>query len=120
MQNLLPLVIGDPDQLKQVFINIITNAIQALGPDGYLRVILDHRDEALVIAFEDTGNGIPSDRLQDIFNPFMTTKEDGTGLGLSMAQRIVEEHGGKIEVQSSVGEGSTFYVYLPGKAETGD
>jgi PAS domain S-box-containing protein len=120
VQNLLPLVIGDPDQLKQVFINIITNAIQALGPDGYLRVILDHRDEALVIAFEDTGNGIPSDRLQDIFNPFMTTKEDGTGLGLSMAQRIVEEHGGKIEVQSSVGEGSTFYVYLPGKAETGD
>lgn len=120
VQNSLPLVIGDPDQLKQVFINIITNAIQALGPGGALTVILDHRDEALVIAFEDTGYGIPSDRLQDIFNPFMTTKEDGTGLGLSMAQRIVEEHGGKIEVQSSVGEGSTFYVYLPGKAETGD
>ncbi len=53
--------------------------------------------------------------MQDIFNPFMTTKEDGTGLGLSMAQRIVEEHGGKIEVQSTMGEGSTFLVYLPGK-----
>lgn len=116
----LPLVIGDPDQLKQVFINIITNAIQALGPGGKLVVSLEHREEALVVAFEDNGSGIPSDRLQDIFNPFMTTKEDGTGLGLSMAQRIVEEHGGKIEVQSNIGEGSTFYVYLPGKAETGD
>ena len=114
----LPLVIGDPDQLKQVFINIITNAIQALTPGGQLRISLDHREEALVVAFEDTGAGISADRLQDIFNPFMTTKEDGTGLGLSMAQRIVEEHGGKIEVQSSPGEGSTFYVYLPGKAET--
>jgi PAS domain S-box-containing protein len=114
----VPIVIGDPDQLKQVFINIMTNAIQALSPGGHLKVHIDHREEYLVIAFEDSGNGIPSDRLQDIFNPFMTTKEDGTGLGLSMAQRIVEEHGGRIEVQSSPGEGSTFYVHLPIKAET--
>lgn len=116
----LPLVTGDPDQLKQVFINIITNAIQALAPGGLLRVMLEHREEALVVAFEDNGSGIPVDKFQDIFNPFMTTKEDGTGLGLSMAQRIVEEHGGKIEVQSTLGEGSTFYVFLPGKAEAGD
>ncbi|GAB4271183.1 MAG: hypothetical protein Kow0029_08600 [Candidatus Rifleibacteriota bacterium] len=108
-----PLVIGDPDQLKQVFINIMTNAIQALSSGGSLKIYFEHRDESLVVAFEDTGSGIPADKLQDIFNPFMTTKEDGTGLGLSMAQRIVEEHGGKIEVQSSLGEGSTFYVYLP-------
>ena len=86
-------------------------------PGGQIRISLEHREEALVVAFEDNGTGIASDRLQDIFNPFMTTKEDGTGLGLSMAQRIVEEHGGKIEVQSSPGEGSTFYVYLPGKSE---
>jgi PAS domain S-box-containing protein len=110
-----PLVIGDPDQLKQVFINIITNAIQALSSGGHLQVKLEHNEGSLVIAFSDNGSGIPATRFQDIFNPFMTTKEDGTGLGLSMAQRIVEEHGGKIEVQSTMGEGSTFLVYLPGK-----
>lgn len=111
-----PGIIGDPDQLKQVFINIMTNAIHALSRGGRLTVNIDSRDDQVMIAFEDTGIGIPAERLPDIFNPFMTTKEDGTGLGLSMAQRIVEEHGGRIEVQSSQGEGSTFTVYLPRKS----
>ncbi len=111
-----PGIIGDPDQLKQVFINIMTNAIHALSRGGRLTVNVDSRDDQVMIAFEDTGVGIPAERLPDIFNPFMTTKEDGTGLGLSMAQRIVEEHGGRIEVQSSQGEGSTFTVYLPRKS----
>lgn len=112
-----PRITGDPDQLKQVFINILTNAIQALSADGVLRVVIETRDDSVVVAFEDNGTGIPPERLPDIFNPFMTTKEDGTGLGLSMAQRIVEEHGGRIEVQSILGEGSTFSVVLPGKLE---
>lgn len=112
-----PRIIGDPDQLKQVFINILTNAIHALSADGLLKVVIETRDEYVVVAFEDNGTGIPPERLPDIFNPFMTTKEDGTGLGLSMAQRIVEEHGGRIEVQSIYGEGSTFSVLLPGKQE---
>ncbi|MFZ5953070.1 MAG: two-component system sensor histidine kinase NtrB, partial [Candidatus Rifleibacteriota bacterium] len=112
-----PKVTGDPDQLKQVFINIMTNAIQALARGGKLLVVIEHREDSMIVGFEDNGTGIPTDRLQDIFNPFMTTKEDGTGLGLSMAQRIVEEHGGKIEVQSNLGEGSTFFVHLPVKAE---
>ncbi|NCB40493.1 MAG: PAS domain-containing protein, partial [Erysipelotrichia bacterium] len=110
-----PMITGDPDQLKQVFINIMTNAIHALSPGGTLSVIIETREEFVAIAFEDNGTGIPHERLTDIFNPFMTTKEDGTGLGLSMAQRIVEEHGGRIEVQSVFGEGSTFTVYLPKK-----
>jgi signal transduction histidine kinase len=112
-----PRINGDPDQLKQVFLNILTNAIQALTTGGTLKVNIEPRDESVVIAFEDNGTGIPHERLPDIFNPFMTTKEDGTGLGLSMAQRIVEEHGGRIEVQSVFGEGSTFSVVLPGKLE---
>ncbi|PKL44410.1 MAG: hypothetical protein CVV41_07165 [Candidatus Riflebacteria bacterium HGW-Riflebacteria-1] len=112
-----PKIVGDPDQLKQVFINILTNAVQALQPEGELRVNIDQRDDFVVVAFEDTGSGIPANRLPDIFNPFMTTKEDGTGLGLSMALRIVEEHGGRIEVQSVVDEGSIFTVYLPRKQE---
>jgi len=110
-----PMVFGDPDQLKQVFINIMTNAIHALARGGSLIVNIEVRDDLVLVAFEDTGTGIPAERLPDIFNPFMTTKEDGTGLGLSMAQRIVEEHGGRIEVQSVAGEGSTFSVYLPRK-----
>jgi PAS domain S-box-containing protein len=115
-----PKITGDPDQLKQVFINIMTNAIQALQPGGNLKVEIKCQDQSLVIAFEDDGSGIPASRLQDIFNPFMTTKEDGTGLGLSMAQRIVEEHGGRIEVQSTPNEGSTFYVFLPVSSGTSD
>lgn len=108
-----PLTIADPDQLKQVFINIMTNAIQAIGKDGKLTVYIEHcPDNRIKIAFEDTGCGISHEKMRDIFNPFMTTKEDGTGLGLSMAQRIVEEHGGSIEVQSVPGEGSVFSVYL--------
>ncbi|MBQ3643457.1 MAG: PAS domain-containing protein [Candidatus Riflebacteria bacterium] len=110
-----PLTTADPDQLKQVFINIMANAIQAMGKDGKLTVYIEPVDERVKIAFEDTGCGISHERMRDIFNPFMTTKEDGTGLGLSMAQRIVEEHGGSIEVQSVLGEGSTFTVYLPEK-----
>ncbi|MBU1107937.1 MAG: GAF domain-containing protein [Candidatus Riflebacteria bacterium] len=112
-----PKIIGDPDQLKQVFINIMTNAVQALQSGGELRVNIDLREDFVIVAFEDTGSGIPASRLPDIFNPFMTTKEDGTGLGLSMALRIVEEHGGRIEVQSVAGEGSTFSVYLPRKQD---
>ena len=112
-----PLVTVDPDQLKQVFLNIMTNAIQAIGKDGKLSVNIEHIEERVKIAFDDTGCGIPHEKVREIFNPFMTTKEDGTGLGLSMAQRIVEEHGGSIEVQSTLGEGSSFIVYLPEKKE---
>lgn len=112
-----PLVTVDPDQLKQVFLNIMTNAIQAIGKDGKLSVNIEHIEERVKIAFDDTGCGIPHEKVREIFNPFMTTKEDGTGLGLSMAQRIVEEHGGSIEVQSTLGEGSSFIVYLPEKKD---
>jgi signal transduction histidine kinase len=108
-----PTIVGDPDQLKQVFLNILTNAIHALNKGGSLKVSIDHIGEFVSISFEDDGIGIPQEKIQDIFNPFMTTKEDGTGLGLSMAQRIVEEHGGKIEVHSVLGEGSKFEVFLP-------
>ena len=113
-----PLTTADPDQLKQVFINIMVNAIQAIGRNGKLTVYIEPVDERVKIAFEDTGCGIPHEKLRDIFNPFMTTKEDGTGLGLPMAQRTVEEHGGTLEVQSVLGEGSTFTIYLPEKKES--
>jgi len=109
----LPTVIGDPDQLKQVFLNILTNAVQATRAEGKLDVLIDPRAEGLVAAVRDTGCGIPPGKLRTIFDPFMTTKEDGTGLGLSVALRIVEEHGGRIDVDSAEGQGTTFSVCLP-------
>ena len=113
VQENCPTIIGDPDQLKQVFLNILTNAIHALNKGGSLKVRIANIEEFVSISFEDDGVGIPQEKIQDIFNPFMTTKEDGTGLGLSMVQRIVEEHGGKVEVHSVLGEGSKFEVFLP-------
>lgn len=107
-----PNIVGDPDQLKQVFINILNNAVQAMENGGNLTVSIEPRDDSVAVIFEDSGEGIPAERIEEIFNPFMTTKEDGTGLGLSMALRIIEEHGGRIEVQSTEGIGSTFLVYL--------
>lgn len=115
-----PYVTGDPDQLKQVFLNIMTNAVQSQPDGGSLIVVVEKTDNSenkeIVISFKDKGGGIPNEKLSDIFNPFMTTKEYGTGLGLSMAQRIIEEHKGKIEVSSVVGEGSVFSVTLPEKS----
>lgn len=109
----LPTVIGDPDQLKQVFLNILTNAVHATKSGGQLDVSVDHRPGGLATAVQDTGCGIPAGKLRTIFDPFMTTKEDGTGLGLSVALRIVEEHGGRIDVDSVEGQGTTFSVFLP-------
>lgn len=106
-------ILADPDQLKQVFINILTNAIQALGAGGELSVSVEPSVDAINVKIEDNGSGIAPQHLNDIFNPFMTTKEDGTGLGLSMVQRILEEHGGRIEVNSVLDEGSIFVVRLP-------
>ncbi len=113
----LPTLVGDPDQLKQVFLNILTNAIQASQAGGLLRVRLEPRAGWVAAAIQDTGVGIPPERLRAIFDPFMTTKEEGTGLGLPLAQRIVDEHGGRIEVDSVLGSGSTFTVVLPVKTE---
>ncbi len=108
-----PVLIGDPNQLKQVFLNILTNSIQASHSGGVIGVKTEYKPEGVVVAIRDTGTGIPESRIRSIFDPFMTTKEDGTGLGLSLALRIVEEHGGRIDVESREGAGSTFSVFLP-------
>lgn len=113
-----PALIGDPNQLKQVFLNILTNAIHAMNVGGKLGIQVEEHGNWVTIAFKDNGCGMPKSRLKAIFDPFMTTKEDGTGLGLSMALRIVEEHGGRIEVESFEGQGSTFSVVLPNSGST--
>ena len=103
----------DSDQIHQVLLNLLLNAIQATEGKGNIQVELEHRDENAVIVVSDNGRGISPEHLPNIFRPFYTTKGNGTGLGLSLARRIAEEHRGRIEVTSSVGHGSKFVVFLP-------
>jgi signal transduction histidine kinase len=115
----LPAMLVDPDQLEQVFLNIIINAAYAMDRQGTLTVTttwLDDGDSPRArISFTDTGIGIPTDHMPRLFEPYFTTRPagEGTGLGLYVCQKIVEKHGGHIEVESQVGQGSTFHVYLP-------
>jgi len=117
----LPQIMADGEQLKQVFMNIVLNAIQAMPEGGALKIITGLEQESVdsdssdfvAIKFEDTGCGIPEANLDDLFNPFFTTKNGGSGLGLSISHRIIREHNGHINVESRKGEGTTFTVKLP-------
>jgi Amt family ammonium transporter len=117
----LPPVPMDREQMKQVFLNLLLNAIQAMEQGGKLKVAtaLKHpapgtnRGSFAKISFQDTGKGIPEDVKGKVFEPFYSTKEGGIGLGLSIAQRIVEEHGGEIGLESSPGKGTVFYLTIP-------
>ena len=109
----LPEVEHDSDQIHQVLLNLLLNAVQAIEGAGTVRVEIGSRDGYASVVVSDTGRGIPAQLLSNIFRPFFTTKGNGTGLGLSLAHRIVEEHHGRIEVSSVVGKGSKFEVLLP-------
>jgi signal transduction histidine kinase len=131
----LPRVKGDPEQLRQVFLNLAINALQAMPEGGKLSVSAGLRrsgrragagrfdagarpgSELVEVRFRDTGPGIPPADMKNLFIPFFTTKEKGTGLGLPISQRIIENHGGRIEVRSRLGVGSTFTVVLPASSE---
>jgi signal transduction histidine kinase len=115
----IPAITCSPSQVNQVFLNLITNAAQAM-PDGRGKIILTTRVEGEGVAVEvaDNGSGITPEVMKHIFDPFFTTKEigKGTGLGLSISYKIVEQHGGHIKVDSKVGEGTRFTVWFPLKA----
>jgi len=112
-----PVVLGNPIQLEQVFINLLTNARDALvdSPRKAIGISASLAPEAVEIAFVDSGHGIPPGLERRIFDPFFTTKEvgKGTGLGLSITYGIVKEHGGTISIESSPGEGAKFVLHLP-------
>jgi len=117
----VPAVAGDPDRLLQVFLNLARNGVEAMANGGELTVRTRFErvapqcggGAAAVAEVSDRGPGVPPEVQRQLFNPFFTTKDGGTGLGLPISVRIVEEHGGTIEVQRRVGEGTTFRVLLP-------
>jgi signal transduction histidine kinase len=117
----LPRIWIDREQMKQVFMNLILNAIQAMRDGGslFISTRLHPRDESgqsgsfLQVEIRDTGVGIPEENLEHIFDPFFTSKDEGSGLGLSISHQIVQEHGGYIVVESKVGKGTSFFINLP-------
>ena|GEM_PF-2278519 len=106
-------LVVDPVEIGQVLLNLCNNAIQAMPDGGTLSISTDQFDGYLVIQVADTGHGIKSEDLSKLGSPFFTTKSDGTGLGLSVTYSIISDYGGKIEVESEVGRGTTFKVFLP-------
>ncbi|MBM4333083.1 MAG: GAF domain-containing protein [Deltaproteobacteria bacterium] len=113
----LPPFFCDPQQLKQVLLNLLMNAMQAIGQDGSLMVKTSFQEQderkAIQIEVKDSGGGIPLEVLDNIFNPFFTTKQDGTGLGLAIAHKIITLHRGEIEVVNQPGVGATFLIRFP-------
>ena len=123
----LPPISADPDQIRQVVWNLVSNAIQAVGGSGILTVATHLADPGgatgVVLEVSDTGGGIPHDVVHNIFNPFFTTKAKGTGLGLPIVHAIVEKHGGTIHLDNREGAGVAFSIFLPFSpkgVETGD
>lgn len=111
----LPIINADGGQLKQVFLNITRNAFEALPVGGELFIqASSNRQQGVVrIVFKDTGTGIDKQTLANMFNPFFTTKESGTGLGMFISKKIIDNHGGQIEIQSEPENGTTVTVTLP-------
>ena len=108
-------IVADSHQMQQVFINIILNSLHALSGEGILEITTRKRSKFIEIVFKDSGCGIADEDLSRIFTPFFTTKKvgEGTGLGLSVAYGIIENHGGEIIVKSKTGEGTTVIIILP-------
>lgn len=104
---------ADPEQLQQTFWELFTNAVQAMGEEGELRVTTQQAGDQLRIEVHDSGPGIPPALLPNIFDPFCSTKPGETGLGLAIVQRIVEEHGGQIAVDSKCESGACFVLTFP-------
>ncbi len=108
----------DPELMTQALVNLALNGIQAMQSGATLEIATKRVGPEVHISISDSGSGIPEDRLAEIFRPFVTSKHQGTGLGLAITRGIVERHGGRLEVESTVGEGSSFRIILPGDTGT--
>jgi signal transduction histidine kinase len=127
------LVDGDEHELQQAFVNLLLNAVDALGPNGKVVVATNLISTglgdigspqpaagAVQVTIQDTGAGIAPENMKRLFEPFFTTKPSGTGLGLAITRRILQQHRGEISAKSQLGEGTTFTILLPAAAGTGD
>jgi signal transduction histidine kinase len=109
----LPAVYGNKDQLEQVFMNMVLNAKAAMARGGQLHIRTRLEKEQVIISFIDNGCGIAADQINNIFDPFFSTKANGTGLGLFVSYGIIQSHHGTIDVKSKINQGTTFTVSLP-------
>jgi signal transduction histidine kinase len=109
----VPFLEADPNQLKQVLVNLIKNALEATEVDGQILLSTGFQDGQAWLAVRDTGKGMPPEVLENIFHPFFTTKDKGTGLGLAVIHKIITDHRGSIQVDSAPDHGTTFLVRLP-------
>jgi len=111
----LPMILMDREQMKQVALNLLLNAVQAMPRGGTLMLRGRNSKDGqwITISIQDSGVGIPNEDMNKLFDPFFSTKEGGIGLGLSIAHRIIDQHHGKIEVESDPGEGTLFTIWLP-------
>ncbi len=110
----LPEVFVDPAQMKQVFLNLMKNAAESMSEGGTLTVKTYMEEESIKIDFCDTGAGVPSEIKEKLFKPFFTTKSGGSGVGLVVSQKIIDDHEGRLNVTSTEGQGSVFSILLPG------
>jgi len=109
----MPLAPIDPEQIQQVLVNLIKNALQAMTKGGTLTLQTGEGADGVWVSVADTGGGIPQEQINSIFEPFYTTKGKGSGLGLMIVQRIIRAHGGRMEIESRIGQGTTFRIWLP-------
>jgi PAS domain S-box-containing protein len=109
----VPEIMADPHQLKQVFVNLISNAVQVMESGGTLEIETASEDGYVSVRFSDDGPGMDPETQNKVFDPFYSTRADGTGLGLTIVHRIIDEHDGHVELTSAPGGGTTFKVYLP-------
>lgn len=116
----LPLICIDEKQIRQVFINLILNSTAAIEDAGSIEIETRADRRYITVCFKDTGRGIPIENLDKIFDPFFTTKDTGTGLGLAVVHRIIDSHAGFIEVESKLGKGTEFRIYLPLEQKAGE
>ncbi len=114
----LPPVETDPNQMRQVLVNLIKNALEATDPDGHIVLSSGTAEGQAWFSIKDTGKGIPTEMMDKIFHPFFTTKDKGTGLGLAVSHKIITDHQGTITVESAPGQGTTFIVRIPLSGQT--
>jgi two-component system, sporulation sensor kinase E len=109
----IPAFVGDPARMRQVFQNLVQNAVHSMPEGGKIRIAIQRIDGTVQVELIDTGHGIPPEQIPTLFKPFSSTKRGGTGLGLMISKKIVQEHSGTIRVDSKLGEGTKFTIQIP-------